>query len=38
MLVVDVGVDPEQALQNGLRHGHKVSLEGNAFETKRMSF
>lgn len=29
VLVVDVGVDPEQALQDGLRHGHKVSLEGD---------
>lgn len=29
MLVVDVGVDPEQALQNSLCHGHKVSLKGD---------
>lgn len=34
MLVVDVGVDPEQALQDGLRHGHKVSLKGDALGTK----
>lgn len=34
VLVVDVGVDSEQALQDGLRHGHKVALEGDAFGTE----
>lgn len=30
VLVVDVGVDPEQALQDGLGHRHEVALEGHA--------
>lgn len=34
VLVVDVSIDPEQALQNGLCHGHKVSLKGDAFRTR----
>lgn len=29
VLVVDVSVDSEQALQDGLCHWHKVSLEGD---------
>ena len=29
VLVVDVGVDPEQALQDGLSHRHEVPLEGH---------
>lgn len=33
MLVVDVGIDPEQALQNRLGHRHEVTLEGDALET-----
>ena len=32
VLVVDVSVDPEQALQDGLRHGHKVALKRDALE------
>lgn len=34
VLVVDVGVDPEQTLQNGLRHRHKITLKGHALGTK----
>lgn len=34
VLVVDVSIDPEQALQNGLCHRHKVSLEGDTFRTR----
>lgn len=33
VLVVDVGVDPEQPLQNRLGHGHEVTLEGDPLET-----
>lgn len=35
VLVVDVGVNPEQALQNGLRHGHEVALKGNTLKKKK---
>ena len=35
VLVVDVSVDSEQPLQDGLRHRHKVSLEGDTLETRR---
>lgn len=38
VLVVDVSIDPEQAFQNGLRHGHEVALKGNALEIKDRSF
>lgn len=34
VLVVDVGVDPEQTLQNGLCHRHKITLKGHALGTK----
>lgn len=34
VLVVDVGVDPKQALQNGLGHGHEVPLEGDTLSTR----
>lgn len=29
-----MSVDPEQALQNGLCHRHKVSLEGDALRLR----
>lgn len=35
VLVVDVRVNPEQPLQDGLRHRHEVALKGNAFEKKK---
>jgi hypothetical protein len=34
VLVVDVGVDPEQALQDGLSHRHEVPLERDTFRAK----
>lgn len=34
VLVVDVSVDPEEALQDGLCHGHKVTLEGDTLQTR----
>lgn len=34
VLVVDVSVDSEQALQDGLRHGHKVSFKGDTLGTR----
>lgn len=38
VLVVDVGVDPEQTLQNGLRHRHKVTLKGHTLGTRERSW
>ena len=35
VLVVDVGVHPEQTLQNGLRHRHEVTLEGDALSQQK---
>lgn len=35
VLVVDVSVDSEQPLQDGLRHRHKVPLEGDALGARR---
>ena len=32
VLVVDVSVDSKQALEDGLCHRHKVSLEGNTLQ------
>ena len=34
VLVVYVGVDPEQALQDGLCHRHEVSLKGDTLGTR----
>lgn len=34
VLVVDVGVDPEQALQDGLSHRHEVPLERDTLRAK----
>ena len=33
VLVVDVGIHPEQALQDGLRHGHEVLREWHTYRT-----
>lgn len=35
VMVVDVSVDPEQALQDGLGHRHKVSLKGDTLWGKK---
>lgn len=34
VLMVDVGVDPEQALQDGLSHRHEVPLERDTLRAK----
>lgn len=38
VLVVDVSVDSEQALQDGLCHWHKVSLEGDTLVTRKSRY
>lgn len=38
MLVVDVGIDSEQALQNGLGHRHEVLRKGHSWGDRAGEF